>query len=101
MIIFTKIKSLFKETMKTLATVSLFLYLTVATSTTLPELHTIKTAFFKYSYSCQPGPLRYEGCALFLTDYGLSRNMPDLLYNGVCNFDDWFDVMLAGNDFGM
>ncbi|CAF4350160.1 unnamed protein product, partial [Rotaria magnacalcarata] len=43
----------------------------------------------------------YEGCALFITDYGVSRNMPDLLYNGACGSDNVFEVMLAGDDFGM
>jgi len=70
-------------------------------STTLPELHVIKEISFKYPYSCQPGPSSYEGCALFLTSYGVSRNMPDLLYNGACGSNNYFDVMLAGSDFGM
>ncbi|CAF0974012.1 unnamed protein product [Didymodactylos carnosus] len=70
-------------------------------STTLPELHVIKEMSFKYPYSCQPGPLSYEGCALFLTSYGVSRNMPDLLYNGACGSNNYFQVMLAGDDFGL
>ncbi|CAF4994187.1 unnamed protein product [Rotaria sp. Silwood1] len=80
---------------------SLFIYVAVATSFTLPELHVIKKVSFKYPYSRQPGPLSYEGSALFLTDYGLLRNMPDLLYNGACGSDNTFDVMLAGDDFGV
>lgn len=80
---------------------SLFISLVAVSSVVLPELHVIKRAAFKYPYSCQPSPSSYEGCALFLTDDGASRNAPDLLYNGACGSDDYFDVMLAGNDFGV
>ena len=78
-----------------------FVCVTATTAVILPELHVIKQVSFKYPYSCQPGPASYEACALFLTDYGVSRNMPDLLYNGACGSDNYFDVMLAGSDFGM
>ena len=93
--------------MNCLTLLSLFVCVTIATSgliliqDTLPELHVIKEASFKYPYSCQPGPLNYENSALFITDYGHSRGAPDLLYNGACGSDNTFDVMLAGNDFGM
>ncbi|CAF1352427.1 unnamed protein product [Rotaria magnacalcarata] len=87
--------------MNPITIVSLFVYVAVTTSVILPELHVIKRISFKYPYSCQPGPLSYEGCALFITDYGVSRNMPDLLYNGACGSDNFFEVMLAGDDFGM
>jgi hypothetical protein len=87
--------------MNSFTILSLFICIVAATSVVLPELHVIKRISFKYPYGCQPGPLSYEGCALFLTDYGLSRNMPDLLYNGACGSDDYFDVMLSGNDFGL
>ncbi|CAF1107809.1 unnamed protein product [Rotaria sordida] len=80
---------------------SLFIFVAVASSFTLPELHVIKKISFKYPYSCQPGPSSYEGCALFLTDYGVLRNMPDLLYNGACGSSNTFEVMLAGDNFGM
>jgi len=87
--------------MNKLTILSLFICVVAATSVVLPELHLIKRASFKYPYGCQPGPISYEGCALFLTDYGVSRNMPDLLYNGACGSDNYFDVMMAGSDFGM
>jgi len=87
--------------MNSFTILSLFICVVAATSVVLPELHVIKRISLKYPYSCQPGPLSYEGCALFLTDYGLSRNMPDLLYNGACGSDDYFDVMLSGDDFGL
>jgi hypothetical protein len=87
--------------MNKLTILSLFICVLAATSVVLPELHLIKRVSFKYPYSCQPGPISYEGCALFLTDYGVSRNMPDLLYNGACGSDNYFDVILAGDDFGL
>ncbi|CAF3009316.1 unnamed protein product [Rotaria sp. Silwood2] len=87
--------------MNSLTFLSLFIYIAVVAAATLPELHVIKKVSFNYPYSCQRGSLSYEGCALFLTDYGVSRNMPDLLYNGACGSDNTFDVMLAGDDFGM
>lgn len=80
---------------------SLFICVVVTTSVDLPELHVIKRVSFKYPYSCQPSPLSFEGCALFITNYGVTRNMPDLLYNGACGSDDYFEVMMFGNDFGM
>ena len=87
--------------MNTLKILSIFVHVAVVTSVTLPELHIIKKVSFKYPYSCQPGQLSYKNCALFLTDYGVLRNEPDLLYNGACGADNYFDVMLAGDDFGM
>jgi hypothetical protein len=87
--------------MNTFTTLLFFLYVAAATGVILPQLHVIKQIAFKYPYSCQPGPLSYEGCALFLTDYGVTRNSPDLLYNGACGSDNEFDVMLAGSNFGM
>ncbi len=87
--------------MNSFTILSLFVCVVATTSVTLPELHVIKVASFKYPYSCQPGPSSYENSALFLTDYGVSRNMPDLLYYGACGGDNTFEVMLAGNDFGM
>jgi len=87
--------------MNTLTILSLFICVVAATSLVLPELHVIKRVSFKYPYSCHSGPLTYEGCTLFLSDYGVSRNMPDLLYNGACGGNDFFDVMMAGQDFGL
>lgn len=78
-----------------------FVFVVSTTSINLPELHVIKRITFKYPYGCQPGPSSYENSALFLTDYGMSRNMPDLLYVGACGSDNVFNVMLAGQDFGL
>jgi hypothetical protein len=93
--------------MNYLAILSLFVCVATATSAviplrdSLPELHVIKEASFRYPYSCQPSPAGYENSALFITDYGHSMNSPDLLYNGACGGDNTFDVMLAGDNFGM
>lgn len=60
----------------------------------LPELHTIKTVTLSPSYSCrsqedfQKG---YENTALFLSAYSKRRNSPDLLFNGACRSEDYFD----------
>lgn len=67
----------------------------------LPPLHVIQQASFKYSYSCQPGPLRYTDCALFLTDKSVVTNAPELLYNGACGSNDYFEVMFGATDFGL
>lgn len=80
---------------------TLFTFTSVkAVITTLPELNTIKEYAFRYPYSCQPSP-SYKYSALFLTDYGVSRNMPDILYNGACGSQDYFEVMFSGDDFGL
>ncbi|CAF1108140.1 unnamed protein product [Adineta steineri] len=87
--------------MNSFTNILLCLYVATVSTVVLPELHVIKQASFKYPYSCQPQPIKYENCALFLTQYGVSHNAPDLLYNGACGSDNVFDVMLAGSNFGM
>jgi hypothetical protein len=87
--------------MNTFTILLLFGYVAVATSVILPELHVIKKVTFKHPYGCPSSPLSYEGTALFLTDYGVSRNAPDLLYYGACGGVASFKVMLAGDNFGM
>lgn len=67
----------------------------------LPSLNTIEEFQFQYSYSCQPSPISYRGAALFLTDNGLAQNDPDVLYNGACGADDYFEGMLGGNNFAL
>lgn len=59
----------------------------------LPELHTIKTAILSPTYSCRSREefrRGYEGTALFLSKYSADRNSPDLLFNGACGSDDYF-----------
>jgi hypothetical protein len=60
----------------------------------LPQLHTIKTVTLAPSYSCrsteefQKG---YANTALFLSAYGKQLNSPDLLFNGACKSEDFFN----------
>jgi len=68
----------------------------------LPVLHVIREATLSPSYSCQrESPLRYNNTALFLTEYGRRRNSPDLLFNGVCDSPDDFQVSTAGDDMSL
>ena len=70
----------------------------------LPELHIIKTVTLSPSYSCrseedfQKG---YESTALFLSDYSIRRNSPDLLFNGGCRSADEFQSSTAGDDMAL
>ncbi|CAF0944959.1 unnamed protein product [Adineta ricciae] len=79
----------------------LLLFVSVTAAVTLPELNVIKQTTFKYSYSCQPPPLAYRDCALFLTDDSARQNEPELLYNGACGSKDYFEVHFAGSNFGV
>ncbi len=70
----------------------------------LPELHTIKTVTLAPAYSCrseeefQKG---YQRSALFLSDYSRRRNSPDLLFNGACRGEDYFQSSTAGDDMAL
>jgi hypothetical protein len=85
--------------MNSFTSLSLFICVVAVSSVVLPELHVIKRIAFKRPYGCQT--VSYEDSALFITDYGVSRNMPDLLYTGACGSTDYFNVMLAGDEFGL
>lgn len=70
----------------------------------LPELHTIKTVTLSPSYSCQSQEefgKGYEKTALFLSDYSKQRNSPDLLFNGACGSEDYFEASTAGDDMSV
>lgn len=70
----------------------------------LPELHTIKTVTLSPSYSCRSQAefsRGYAGTALFLSDYGKQHNSPDLLFNGACKADDYFEAATAGDAFSL
>jgi hypothetical protein len=67
----------------------------------LPELHTIKTITLSPPYSCRPSEQfqkGYENTALFLSAYSKQRNIPDLLFNGACKADNYFQ---AGTTFSL
>jgi hypothetical protein len=66
----------------------------------LPALHQIKEVTLSPSYSCRPPEefnKGYEGTALFLSDYARRRNGPELLFNGGCGAEDYFESATAGD----
>ena len=70
----------------------------------LPELHTIKTVTLSPSFSCREKDLNRQGygnTALFLSAYSKQRNNPDLLFNGACKAEDYFEASTGGDDFSL
>merc|ERR1719282_65788 len=61
----------------------------------LPTLYQIQTYEFSKPYSCGGN---YTTSGLFLSADSLSRNTPELLYNGACGTSFYFDCATAGND---
>ncbi len=76
----------------------------VAQKYELPELHTIKTITLSPSYSCREKDQSRQGygnTALFVSAYSKQRNSPDLLFNGACRSEDYFEASTAGDDFSL
>jgi hypothetical protein len=70
----------------------------------LPELHVIKTVTLSPNYGCRSKAefrTRYANTALFLSKYSDDRNSPDLLFNGACGSEDWFQGSTAGDDMSL
>ena len=70
----------------------------------LPELHKIKTATISPSYSCRSEQDFHKGygkTALFLLSSSEQRSRPDLLFNGACGSEDYFEGSTAGDDMSM
>ena len=70
----------------------------------LPELHTIKTVTLSPSYSCRPSDefqRGYQNTAMFLSAYSKLRNSPDLLFNGACRSENYFEASTAGDDMSL
>ena len=70
----------------------------------LPTLHQIKEVTLSPSYSCRPSEEFGEGyvsTALFLSDFARHRNGPDLLFNGACGSEDYFEAATAGDDMSL
>lgn len=70
----------------------------------LPTLHLIREVTLSPAYSCRSQEdfgKGYQGTALFLSDYGKQRNSPDLLFNGACGSDDYFESSTAGDDMSL
>ena len=85
------------------ASVSLLAH-NVAQKYELPELHTIKTVTLSPSYSCREKDQSKQGygnTALFISAYSKQRNSPDLLFNGACRSEDYFEASTAGDDFSL
>lgn len=95
--------------MKKLALIAVLLLIAASAASAqdygLPELHVIKTATLSPSYSCRsPEEFQqkgYEGTALFLSDYSKRRNSPDLLFNGACRSEGYFEASTAGDDMAL
>ncbi len=86
-----------------IASVSLFAQ-NVAQKIELPELHTMKTATLSPSFSCRekdPSRQGYGNAALFLSDYVKQRGDPDLVFNGACKAEDYFEASTGGDDFSL
>ncbi len=56
----------------------------------LPALHLIKTATLSPAYSCRSPEA-----------YSKRRNSPDLLFNGACRSEDYFQVSTTGDDMAL
>jgi hypothetical protein len=70
----------------------------------LPPLHSIKDVSLSPAYSCRSAEefsMGYGSTALFLSDYSKQRNSPDLVFNGACGSEDYFDVATAGDDMSL
>jgi hypothetical protein len=70
----------------------------------LPMLHQIKEVTLSPAYSCRPSEefaKGYEETALFLSDFAKRRTGPDLLFNGACGADDYFEAATAGDDMSL
>lgn len=69
----------------------------------LPELHTIKTVTLSPSYGCRSHKdfqRGYQNTALFLLPSSRPSS-PDLLFNGACKSEDFFEAAVAGDDMSL
>ena len=69
----------------------------------LPKLHTIETATLGPSYSCRTADefqRGYQDTGLYLSSHS-KPNSPDLLFNGACRSEDYFEASLAGDDMSL
>lgn len=70
----------------------------------LPSLHVIRNVILSPTYSCRSSAefgKGYHSTALFLSDYSKQRNSPDLLFNGACGSEDYFEASTAGDDMSL
>ena len=78
-----------------IAAVVFFALFYFAVGVQVPILNLIIPHDFQMAYSCGGS---YNSSALYLTN---SRYEPHLLFNGACDSQPYFDVNLAGDDFGV
>lgn len=70
----------------------------------LPTLHVIRSVILSPAYSCRSSEefgKGYQRTALFLSDHSKQRNSPDLLFNGACGSEDYFEASTAGDDMSL
>lgn len=70
----------------------------------LPALHVIRHAILGPTYSCRTVSefsQGYQQTALFLSEYSRQRNSPDLLFNGACGSENYFQASTAGDDMAL
>lgn len=71
---------------------------------TLPELNRVRAIALSPAYSCRPKEefaRGYEGTALFLSEASRAINTPDLLFDGACGSNNYFQVATSLGDFGL
>ena len=70
----------------------------------LPELNRVRGATLSPAYSCRSKEefaLGYAGTALFLSEASRAHNTPDLLFNGACGSNNYFQVATSAGDLGL
>jgi hypothetical protein len=70
----------------------------------LPTLNTVRVANLHPAYSCQSAEQVSQGygsTALFLSSYSMNRNSPELLFNGACGAENYFEVNMAGDQMSL
>lgn len=70
----------------------------------LPPLHVMRHAILGPTYSCRTTSefsQGYQQTALFLSDYSRERNAPDLLFNGACGSENYFQASTSGDDMAL
>jgi len=70
----------------------------------LPKLDEVREVTLMPSYSCRSvGEFGkgYQQTALFVSAFAKQRNNPDLLFNGACKSDDYFQAATAGRDISL
>jgi hypothetical protein len=68
---------------------------------TLPTLNAVQSVTLSPPYSCNNEGLNYNTDAIFLSDYSKQVNSPELLFNGACGSEDYFDVNTAGDSMSL